>query len=235
MAAKDSPFTGKGAPRQEARRPLAEAGTGGGNRIRRLDRRRHGAAGCLQGPARRQAGGRGGGRDAEEKPKSWPSRPKRRKERRAAKAILGGDGRADLPSRQGAVAGCRRQASRSPSWNWRAITKRSAPGCCRISRAGPAPSCARRTASRASSISSSAMPCRGNPTCWTKCRSRATASPICRSTGSKRWRRWRRPAGWSCIPGTARRASPMCRGVLSSISIPRPIWLSTMSSRRRKN
>ena len=56
MAAKTSPFTGKGAPRHERGVTLAEAGTGGGNRIRRLDRRRHGAPGGLQGPARRQAG-----------------------------------------------------------------------------------------------------------------------------------------------------------------------------------
>ena len=46
-----------GAPRKAARRPLAEARAGGRDRVRRLDRRRHGAPGGVQGPARGQAGG----------------------------------------------------------------------------------------------------------------------------------------------------------------------------------
>ena len=39
-AADKNPFTGESAPRQDARRPLAEAKAGGRDRIRRLDRRR---------------------------------------------------------------------------------------------------------------------------------------------------------------------------------------------------
>ena len=85
---------------------LAEAGTGGGNRIRRLDRRRHGAPGCLQGPARRQAGRRSGGRDAEENQEAGRSR---KAARRSAAKRSGGDEHSHLPSRQGAVAGCRRR------------------------------------------------------------------------------------------------------------------------------
>ena len=49
----------------------------------------------------------------------------------------------------------------------------------------------------------------------------AIANPICRSTGSRRWRRWRRSAGWSCIPGIARPTITTRRGGWCSISIPR--------------
>ena len=90
-----------------------------------------------------------------------------------------------------------------------------------ISRAGPARSSARPTAS-AASCSSSAMPCRARPTCSSWSRSPATASPICRSTGSKGWPPSRRSAGSSCIPGTASPASPKCRAGWCSISIPAP-------------
>ena len=48
------------------------------------------------------------------------------------------------------------------------------------------------------------------------------ASPTCRSTGSRRWRRWPRSAPPSCIPGTASPASRSCPAGWSSISIPRP-------------
>ena len=52
-ASDKSPFSGKDAPKKAARRALAEAGAGRRDRVRRLDRRRHGAAGRVQGPARR--------------------------------------------------------------------------------------------------------------------------------------------------------------------------------------
>jgi bifunctional non-homologous end joining protein LigD len=55
MAASASPFTGKGAPRQEPA-SIGQARTGGGNRICRLDRRRKCASGLVQGLAGRQAG-----------------------------------------------------------------------------------------------------------------------------------------------------------------------------------
>ncbi len=51
QATKASPFGGINAPKQEPRSPLGQARAGGGDRIRRLDRRRHGAAGGVQGPA----------------------------------------------------------------------------------------------------------------------------------------------------------------------------------------
>ena len=53
-----------GAPRKEPNINWAEAGTRRRDRVRRLDRRRHGPAGRLQGSARGQAGGRGRGREA---------------------------------------------------------------------------------------------------------------------------------------------------------------------------
>ena len=57
---------------------------------------------------------------------------------------------------------------------------------------------------------------------------RAIANPICRSIASRGWRRWRRSAGWSCIPGIARLTSSTRRGGWCSISIPR----RTSNSRR---
>ena len=85
--------------------------------------------------------------------------------RRRRNNAVGGDEHSHLPSRQSAVAGCRRRQARHQAGAGALLRKRSATGCCRISRAGPAPSCARRTASAASSVSSSAMPCRANPAC----------------------------------------------------------------------
>jgi hypothetical protein len=77
-----------------------------------------------------------------------------------------------------------------------------------------------------------AMP--GPRTCSPRSRSPATASPICRSTGSKAGGGGAdRRAGAASVE--LRAGSPTCRGGLCSISTPRPTWISTMSSRRRRN
>ena len=113
-ASDKSPFGGTDAPRKTARRALAEAGAGRRDRVRRLDRRRQGAAGRVQGPAGGQAGGRGRGRNAgrdrgRRAARRRSARSRARRGRDASAASPPGDGRGDLEARQGAVAGRRRR------------------------------------------------------------------------------------------------------------------------------
>ncbi len=64
VESKTSPFAAGASPPKEAEHALGAARAGGRDRVRRLDRRRHGAPGRLQGPARGQARRRGRGGEA---------------------------------------------------------------------------------------------------------------------------------------------------------------------------
>ncbi len=61
---------------------------------------------------------------------------------------------------------------------------------------------------------------------WNWSRFPATASPICRSTASKAWPQWRRSAGSNCIPGIARPMPMRRRAGWYSISIRRRMFNS---------
>ena len=126
------PFTGAWRAAQGRRHALGQARAGRRDRVRRLDRRRPCAAGRLQGAARGQAGARSRGRDAGAAGRTGDRPNRRRAAKRASRAATGKaerrHGRADLQSRQAAVAGRRTTASRSPSWTSRATTRRSATG-----------------------------------------------------------------------------------------------------------
>ena len=62
----DQPVRGRRQPAQGSQHALGAARAGGRDRVRRLDRRRQCASGCLQGAARRQAGRGGRGRGSGE-------------------------------------------------------------------------------------------------------------------------------------------------------------------------
>ena len=134
--------------------------------------------------------------------------------------IRRGDGRRDLETRQGAVARRRRRRGRHQA-RPRAIFR----GGRRMDDRPPqGPSVLDRPRARRHprrKILSAPRHAGRAPTCSNWPRSRATANPICRSTGSRGWRRWRRSAGWSCIPGIARLTTTTRRGGWCSISIPR--------------
>ena len=133
VESKTEPVRGRRAPAQGSRHALGAARAGGRDRVRRLDRRRQCAPGCVQGacattsrPRRsrpRSRRSRQKAKLAEPVPKAKRARSSRRSGRRPGD----GHGRADLQSRQAAVAR-RDDGRRSPSSSWRATTRRSATG-----------------------------------------------------------------------------------------------------------
>ena len=117
--------------------------------------------------------------------------------------IRRGDGRRHLEARQGAVAGRRRRQGRDQARSrplfrgGRRLDDRPSQGAAVLDRA-------RARRHRWREVLSAPRACRAPRTCWSWSRSPATASPICRSTASRGWRRWRRSAASNCIPGIAR-------------------------------
>ena len=132
VESRTEPVRGRRQPAQGSQHALGAARAGGRDRVRRLDRRRQCAPGCLQGASRRQAGRGGRGREAGEAGEGEDGQASPEGQAREACAHHNGrwagccHGRVDLQSRQAPVA--RREAARSPSSSWRNTTRRSATG-----------------------------------------------------------------------------------------------------------
>ncbi len=138
---------------QGRRNPLDPAGAGRRDRVRRLDGRRAGPTSRVQGPAGGQAGRGGPSGDA-----GGPGEG-RNARARGPKAVRRRDPTSSWASPSpAATSRCGRRrartAPRSPNSTSPATTRRSAPGCCRTSRAGPARWCATPTALTARNSSS---------------------------------------------------------------------------------
>ena len=185
----------------------------------------HGAAGGVQGAAAGQAGRGGGGRNAGANRGGGAARQGSGQEvrtprRQAQQRQRHGDGRGDLKARQGAVAGRRRRRAGDQARSGALLR-----GGRRLDAAayqGPAVfdrARARRHFGRAVLSAPRDGGQFQSAQAWSA--SPATASPICRSTASRGWPRWRRSAASSCTPGIAPRMRRSSRGGWCSISIPR--------------
>jgi bifunctional non-homologous end joining protein LigD len=103
----------------------------------------------------------------------------------------------------------------------------SATGCCRTSRAALlAGARAGRHRRRAALLPAA---CRRGPIqSLHPGKGSGDRKPYLQIDRSRRWRQWRRPAGWNCIPGIARLAEPDVPGTFRIRSrSPHPTWISS--------